>query len=257
MELKLTVTCEKCGHTYTLGKNALVVTTSGLLSAFTVVSGQPSDDNRNDPDLVAAFEGDYATIAPVNRSKQQAEIFKILMQTKKGPLRWWKCNKCGTVQAYPQTPSYETSQSSGEVRSSKARSIGCGILAVVLIGLCVFAVVMSQREIQREEPLARDAVHRFLQLIAEGKNPEAYKSMAREFRANHELEALNTVVKELRLQEDVTTTIGNFKFSYSEGYTLEGFVEAKDGRLIAFTMMLRRNDGEWRVLSLARSQSKK
>jgi hypothetical protein len=98
MASEISFKCEGCGQVFTLGRDALVVTTSMLLGDFqgvTVFSASTS--NRDRPDLVASLERSWDSVEPETKSRQGIAMKEI---TSYGQPRWWRCRKCNTVQTY-------------------------------------------------------------------------------------------------------------------------------------------------------------
>ena len=101
---EICIKCKSCGQRYTLGKDAAVVTSLGVMADFqrTVVFGNGASffDNQNNPDLVASLGRKRGRIEPSVIRNQQTEIARILSQLSARRTRWWKCQACGTVQVY-------------------------------------------------------------------------------------------------------------------------------------------------------------
>lgn len=104
----LSFLCEGCGQSYTLGKDALVVTSLGVMADFQAVTVPGDDstfvDNRADPDLVDSLERSWSSLEPSVARSQQDEMSRLSLSLSKGKPRWWKCRKCDTVQTYQLIP---------------------------------------------------------------------------------------------------------------------------------------------------------
>lgn len=101
---KISIICKGCGHEYTLGKNAIVVTLLDILvdsKGVTIFgNGSSSVDNHSAPDLVDSLPRSWDTLEPAIVSKQETTIKRISTLKSQGISRWWKCRKCGNVQTY-------------------------------------------------------------------------------------------------------------------------------------------------------------
>jgi len=88
----ISVYCPKCGQRYTLLKDALVVTASGVLNDFgaRTVFG----DAASGPDLIAACD---AGVLSRNYAKQVAEVEQIRRDIAS---RRWTCQRCGVTYGY-------------------------------------------------------------------------------------------------------------------------------------------------------------
>jgi len=113
----LSLHCEECGQSYTLGKDAVVVTTLGTMRRFAAVSvlgdGSSFVDNQKDPDLIALLEGPYSSLDRKTHRDQEAEIAMIFRQLYTHRPRWWKCKKCSKVQKYSIPESAEPNRKPG------------------------------------------------------------------------------------------------------------------------------------------------
>jgi HEAT repeat protein len=94
--------CAKCGQWYTLGRDAQVATSAGVLGdagAF-LASGTGSTivDNQADPDYVAPVR--WSDLSPEGVRRQEGEADQLSRLLATGRKRWWKCTKCGEVQVY-------------------------------------------------------------------------------------------------------------------------------------------------------------
>lgn len=96
---ELTVTCVGCHATYRLGVDACVVTSEGVAADFKfviVVGGDKvTGGNRDDPDLVAPYEGGRSADAKV-----LANVERLLRARAAKQARYWRCNPCGKVNRY-------------------------------------------------------------------------------------------------------------------------------------------------------------
>jgi len=104
----LSFRCEGCGQSYTLGKDALVATSSGVMADFQAVTVLGDDStfvgSRAHPDLVDSLERTWSSLETSVARGQQDEISRVSLSLSKGRTRWWKCRKCGTVQTYELIP---------------------------------------------------------------------------------------------------------------------------------------------------------
>jgi len=96
--------CRGCRLKFTLGADALVVTSLGVMADFQAVTvlgtGSSFVDNRADPDLVASLERSWSSLDSSTVRDQLAEMRRISSLLSTGRPRWWKCQKCGTEQTY-------------------------------------------------------------------------------------------------------------------------------------------------------------
>lgn len=94
--------CAKCGQWYTLGRDAQVATSAGVLGdagAFLAFgAGSSPADNRADPDYVASVQ--WSDLSPEGARRQEEEAGRLSQLLATGRKRWWKCKKCGEVQVY-------------------------------------------------------------------------------------------------------------------------------------------------------------
>ncbi len=101
---EVTIRCGGCGTTYTLGKNALVVSASSVMGDFagvTIVGDGYPHNTKDTPDLVDSLGSrSWNSLHEPTMQKQKAEIDQILSALSKGAPRWWRCRNCGTVQVY-------------------------------------------------------------------------------------------------------------------------------------------------------------
>lgn len=100
--MEISFHCAECGQRYTLGRDAQVATSLGIMAdagAFTVFGdGSSFVDNPDDPDYVAPVSWSKLTLEGVRR--QQEEINRLVPLLATGRPRWWKCKNCGKVQTY-------------------------------------------------------------------------------------------------------------------------------------------------------------
>lgn len=96
--------CKGCAQKYTLGADALVVTSLGVMADFKAVivlgTGSSFVENRSDPDLVAPLERSWSSLDAATVNDQRAEMSRISSLLSTGRPRWWKCRKCGRDQTY-------------------------------------------------------------------------------------------------------------------------------------------------------------
>jgi len=111
--------CKKCGQTYMLGRDAIVVTQSQVMADFKSIATtdgrnltglSPEDldtlvDTRLAPDKVGLLEGsNWSSLEPSTVRNQRDAMERISFALFMDKSRWWKCNKCAKVQTYKLTP---------------------------------------------------------------------------------------------------------------------------------------------------------
>ena len=104
-EKEISIRCEGCGKTYTLGKDAIVVSASATLRDFagatTIGSSSNLNNTKTTPDLVDSLgPKSWASLDQRTVLKQKTEIRRILSSFSRNVDQWWRCRSCGTIQIY-------------------------------------------------------------------------------------------------------------------------------------------------------------
>src|SRR6267154_1779430 len=109
------------------------------------------------------------------------------------------------------------------------RLIGCGIIGILGIGLCVgLGVLFIGRIFAWTQPVV-DASEQFLALLGQEKVAQAYASAADGFRAQQDEASFTRAVNELGLTDYSSVSWNNRQIENYEG-AAEGTVTNKSGR---------------------------
>lgn len=125
--------------------------------------------------------------------------------------------------------------------------IGCGIAAVLAIGLCAGVGFLFFRGIFALTQPVVDASEQFLALLGQGKTADAYASTADGFRAQLDEASFSSAVQRLGLAEYASATWHSRQFENLEG-SVEGNVTTKDGGKKPVGIDLIHENGQWKVL---------
>ena len=94
--------CAECGQQYTLGRDAQLATSLGIMADLGAIAkndkGSSFVDNRDDPDYIAPVS--WSDLTPEGACRQQEEINRLIPLLATGRTRWWKCKNCDKVQTY-------------------------------------------------------------------------------------------------------------------------------------------------------------
>jgi hypothetical protein len=124
--------------------------------------------------------------------------------------------------------------------------IGCGIAAVLGVGLCAGAVVLFVVGILAATKPVVEASEEFLGLLGQGKIAEAYASTASALRAKQDEASFSAAVKQLGLTEYASASWHNRSIVNNDGLA-EGTITTKNGSTKPITIRLV-NEGKWKVV---------
>jgi hypothetical protein len=129
------------------------------------------------------------------------------------------------------------------------RLIGCGIIGILGIGLCVgLAVFLVGRIFAWTQPVV-DASEQFLALLGQGRIAQAYASAADGFRAQQDEASFTEAVKQLGLTDYSSVSWHNRQIGNQEG-TAEGAVTTKSGGPMPVSIRLVQERGKWAVVGV-------
>jgi hypothetical protein len=127
--------------------------------------------------------------------------------------------------------------------------IGCGIAAVLGIGLAVgLGVVLVRAALAMTQPVV-DSSEQFLALLGQGKTAEAYASTADGFRAQQDEASFTAAVKQLGLTDYSTVSWHSRQFENQEG-AVEGTLTTKQSGTRPVVVRLVQEGGTWKVLGV-------
>ena len=127
--------------------------------------------------------------------------------------------------------------------------IGCGIAAVLGIGLAVgLGVVLVRAALAMTQPVV-DSSEQFLALLGQGKTAEAYASTAEGFRAQQDETSFTAAVKQLGLIDYSTVSWHSRQFENQEG-AVEGTLTTKKSGTRPVAVRLVQEGGTWKVLGV-------
>jgi len=120
-----------------------------------------------------------------------------------------------------------------------------GLLAVVCLGGCglLFSWFFSTTND------AARAADQFLMLLGEGKVTDAYNSTATGLRAQESQEAFADSVRQIGLADYASSSWQSREF-HNDVVTLKGSITTKPGGTVPLTVVLIKEAGSWRVLSV-------
>ena len=129
------------------------------------------------------------------------------------------------------------------------RLIGCGLICVLGLGLCIgLGVLLVNRIFAFTQPVV-DASQQFLDLLGQGKITEAYASSADGFRTQQSETSFADAVKQLGLTDFSTVTWQNRQIVNQEGMA-EGNVTTRKGETKPIAIRLVQEKGKWAVVGL-------
>ncbi len=120
-------------------------------------------------------------------------------------------------------------------------------IAVALIAVIVAAVFYLTSDVTR-------AGDRFFALIGEGKAKDAYQSAAQEFRAATSEAQFLAYLKSSAIADYESATWASRSISNNVG-ELEGSLKLKGGGTVPIKVKLVKESGEWKILSIEKSQA--
>lgn len=123
--------------------------------------------------------------------------------------------------------------------------LGCGGLALLVL-LCGGVVGTIGYFFYAATQPAADAANQFLQLCADGKLDEAYKSTSSTCQAGQTLEQFKQTAKILGLTEYQSASWLSRNVTGNQA-TLTGTMQTKSGKSVQLTVVLNNDDGSWRV----------
>ena len=122
------------------------------------------------------------------------------------------------------------------------------LLGAIALGIFIPITMAEKRSAIKE-------AGSFLGLLGAGKIPEAYEATTLGFRADMDEKAFAALIEELGLDDYASWSSDNASNWGSEyGWTLQGFVKTKSGRVVRLKIKLVREEGAWKVRSLERPQ---
>jgi hypothetical protein len=132
---------------------------------------------------------------------------------------------------------------------NKGWLIGCGIAAILGVGLCAGLVVVFVGGIFALTQPVVDASEQFLALLGQGKIAEAYASAADGFRAQQDEAAFAGAVQHLGLTDYSSASWHSRQIENQNG-TAEGTVTTKGGGTRPVAIRLVREGGKWAVVGV-------
>lgn len=95
--------CCGCGREYVVGEDAIVTTPESILEKIGgyLMTGDPSSISLY-PDIVGSITGSSRSLSPDVIKREEERIKEIAKFIRIGGTRKWKCDKCYTVQDYPE-----------------------------------------------------------------------------------------------------------------------------------------------------------
>jgi hypothetical protein len=126
------------------------------------------------------------------------------------------------------------------------------LIAILLVGLLIMGLggcglLFSWIFVAMGD--AAQEANQFLTLLGDGKVAEAYNSTAAQLRSQQSQQAFADSVRQLGLTDHASSSWSSRKFNNGL-VTLEGFITTKTGATIPITMVLVKESGSWRVLSI-------
>jgi hypothetical protein len=127
--------------------------------------------------------------------------------------------------------------------------IGCGVVAIVGIGVCAgLGVLFVGGTFALTQPVV-DASEEFLALLGQDKIAEAYASAAAGFRAQQDEASFAGAVRQLGLTDCASVSWHSRQVENQEG-TAEGTVTTRNGSTKPVSMRLVREGDRWAVVGV-------